>query len=406
MADSPAATATRPGAARSWLGFLLAALSLVVEGFDLQAANFAGPSIIADFHVAKTLNGPLQSASLVGVLLGAILLAPLGDRYGRRSLIVTCCAAYGLISLIAAAATGFTQIVALRFLIGIGLGAVLPNALALAGEFAPEKLLASAAGLVGIGITAGGTLAGATAAIVVPQHGWQGVFVAGGILPLAIAALLWLALPESPAFNRAAPREKGSVMLLLAPGDRARTLAIWASFALVLMVAYLLTAWTPLVIKDQGYSTQTATWIATAGQAGGVIGGIVASLALSRKRWPVVALFASIAALLMLLLASHDWTPALLATLLACQGFFSVGAQNGLNGSAGATYPARIRSLGLGWALGMGRVGSIIGPFVGSAAVALGLGAPRHFFYLPVAPLLIAALLAVFLSRKNKMQGE
>ncbi len=400
--------ASRGGSTRGWFGFLLVTLSLVVEGFDLQAANFAGPSIIEDFGIAKAELGPLLSASLFAVLFGAIFLAPLGDRHGRRAIIIWCCAAYGLISLVSAAATGLTQLIALRFLIGIGLGAVLPNALALAGEFAPEKLLAAAAGLVGIGITFGGTVAGATAAILFKLgHDWRAVFVVAGLLPLAIAALLWLALPESPAFLRSSLQERqahkrGSVALLLTPQERARTLAIWLSFMLVLMVAYLMTGWIPLVIREQGFSTETATWLATASHGGGVIGGVVASFALARRQWPVVAVFAGMGALMMLLLALRPWDAGALTGLLILQGFFTVGTQNGLNGATGATYPPAMRTLGLGWALGLGRVGSIIGPLAGSGAVLLGLGAPHHFFYLPVLPLLIAALLAVYLSRTTK----
>lgn len=406
MAVNQARGAGTISAGRSWVGFLLVALSLVVEGFDLQAANFAGPSIIDHFGVSKAELGPLQSASLVGLLIGAVSLAPFGDRFGRRAVLIAGCIFYGLFSLISAAATGFNELIILRFVIGIGLGAVLPNALALAGEFAPEKLLASAAGLVSIGITFGGTVAGATSATFFRLgYGWQEIFLTGGTLPMAIALLLWLALPESPALATGAKPEKaGNVLQLLTPNQRAQTVAIWLAFALVLMVTYLLNGWVPLVVKDQGFSTENATWIATAGHAGGVVGGIFASIALSRTRWPVVAFFGSIAAVVMLLLASRNWEAGMLAGLVALQGFFSVGTQNGLNGSAGAHYPARTRALGLGWALGMGRVGSILGPLAGSAAVLLGLGAPRHFFYLPILPLLIAALLALYLARATRAQ--
>lgn len=407
MAENPA----RISAGRSWLGFLLVLLSLVVEGFDLQAANMAAPNIVSTFGITRADIGPLLSASLFGVLLGAMFLAPLGDRFGRRTIIIGSCMAYGLISLVTAAATSILQLVALRFLIGIGIGAVLPNALALAGEMAPRRLLATATGLIGIGITFGGTIAGATAAILFRQgYGWREVFLAGGVLPLVIAALLWLGLPESPALRRGEKRGGGTVLTLLAPGEISKTLAIWLAFALVLMINYLLTGWIPLIINSQGYSESNSAWIATAGHGGGMIGGVFASLALARWRWPVVGVFAVMAALSVTLLASTDWGATALTALIVLQGVFIVGTQNALNGSAGATYPAETRALGLGWALGIGRVGSVVGPLAGSAALMLGFGAPREFFFLPIIPLLVAALLAAYLTRATRadkiVEGE
>jgi AAHS family 4-hydroxybenzoate transporter-like MFS transporter len=393
------------GASRGWGGFVLILLALVVEGFDLQAANFAAPSILEDFGITRAQIGPLLSASLVGVLVGAVFIGPLGDRIGRRTILIACCLAYGLLSLAAALAASLAQLIALRFLIGIGLGAVLPNALALAGELAPRRHLARATGLVGIGITFGGVVAGAAAAQLLPAHGWPALFVAGGLLPIGIAGLLWIGLPESPALaTRAAgaPAAGGSgVKAILAPPLRDRTFAIWLIFALVLMVVYLLTGWVPLLIRDQGYSTATASWIATASHAGGVAGGIVASLLLSRRSWTVVALFAGLAALALGAIALRDWGIAGLSLLLVLVGFFSTGTQNGLNGSCGATYPAAMRASGLGWALGMGRIGSIAGPLAGSLAILAGLAAPRHFFLLPVVPLAIACLLALWLARRT-----
>jgi len=389
--------------ARGWGGFVLILLALIVEGFDLQAANFAAPSILEDFGVTRAEIGPLLSASLVGVLIGAVFIGPMGDRIGRRTILISCCVTYGVISLVAAFATNLTQLIILRFLIGVGLGAVLPNALALAGELAPRQYLARAMALVGIGITFGGVLAGVVAAQFLPIYGWSSLFIAGGVLPLAIAALLWLALPESPALNREARHgeEETGVRAILAPAYRAQTIAIWATFALVLMVVYLLTGWIPLLVKDQGYSTATASWIATASHAGGVVGGVIASLLLVRRSWSVVALFAGLAAASLAIITLRDWGIVGLTLLLILVGLFSTGTQNGLNGSCGATYPASMRASGLGWALGMGRIGSIAGPLVGSLAILLGLAAPRYFFILPVVPLLIACLLALWLARRT-----
>jgi len=390
---------------RGWGGFLLILLALVVEGFDLQAANFAAPSIVEHFGIGRAEIGPLLSASLVGVLIGALTIGPLGDRLGRRTILIACCVGYGLISLVAAFATSLGQLIALRFLIGVGLGAVLPNALALAGELAPRRHLARAMGLVGIGISFGGVVAGAVAAQFLPLYGWPSLFIAGGLLPIAIALMLWIGLPESPALAPAdTPRDGASgVRAILAPERRAITLAIWACFALVLMVVYLLSGWIPLLVKDQGYSTAAASWIATGAHAGGVVGGIFASLMLSRRSWSVVALFAGLAAVSLAIVALRDWGAVSLSLLLVMVGFFSTGTQNGLNGSGGATYPAGMRATGLGWALGMGRVGSILGPLVGSLALLLGLHDPRSFFILPVVPLLIAAALALWLARRTAL---
>ncbi len=129
-------------------------------------------------------------------------------------------------------------------------------------------------------------------------------------------------------------------MTLLTPDNRGKTLAIWGSFSLVLMVAYLLTGWIPLVINDQGYSQSESAWIATVGHAGGMVGGVMASLLLARWQWPVVAVFATVAAGTMALLASAEWGVVGLTILIVVQGVFAVGTQNALNGSAGATYPA------------------------------------------------------------------
>ncbi|MGF7168729.1 AAHS family 4-hydroxybenzoate transporter-like MFS transporter [Sphingobium xanthum] len=389
------------GQTGSWRGFILILIALVVEGFDLQAANFAAPSILEAFDLTRVQIGPLLSASLVGVLFGAVVIGPLGDRYGRRMILIASCLSYGVLSLVAVFATSLMQLIILRFLIGIGLGAVMPNALALAGEFAPRKHLARAVGLVGIGVTFGGVVAGAVAARYLPTHGWQSIFVAGGILPIIICVLLWFGLPESPALKRETLAKPGTSGLraILSPAYRPRTLAIWGIFTMLLMVVYLLGGWIPMLIKDQGYSDRTAALVATAYHAGGVIGGITASLLLSERYWRILALFAAGAALSLAALSAASWGIVPLTALIVLAGALVTGTQNCINGSTGASYPAEMRASGLGWGLGLGRVGSIIGPLAGSVALMMGLGAPRHFFILPVLPLAIVCLLGLWLAR-------
>lgn len=388
--------------------FALILLSLVIEGFDLLAANFAAPDVLETFGKTRAEAGPFLSASLVGVLAGSALVGPLGDRVGRKRVILAACAVYGVLSLVAAAAQSFGQLIALRFAVGIGLGGVLPNALALAGELARPSNRARAMGLIGIGITFGGVLAGMVAAWLIPLYGWRGLFLVGGVLPIAIAVLLGLGLPESPALpvEPTVERPRASVRSLFAPRVGSITIAIWLIFSAVLMSVYLLSGWIPLLMSGSGFTSAQASLIGSAYQAGGVAGGVVASLLLSRRSWPVVLLFAGCAAAALLALGARPWSPPAVVAIIVLVGFLVTGTQNAINGAGGDTYPAATRATGLGWALGIGRLGSIAGPLVGSLAMVLGLHEPRHLFLVPVVPMAIAAAAAAWLMRATRNSSE
>jgi AAHS family 4-hydroxybenzoate transporter-like MFS transporter len=390
------------------LVFALILLSLVIEGFDLLAANFAAPDVLETFGKTRAEAGPFLSASLVGVLVGSALVGPLGDRIGRKRVIVASCATYGVLTLLAAAVQSFNQLVGLRFTVGIGLGGVLPNALALAGELARPRNRARAMGLIGIGITFGGVLAGMVAAWLIPLYGWRGLFLAGGVLPIAIAVLLGLGLPESPALPAAenVERPRANFRALFAPKVRSITIAIWLIFSMVLMSIYLLSGWIPLLMNDSGFKPAQASLIGSAYQAGGVVGGVVASFLLSRRSWRVVVLFAGCAAAALLALGTRPWSPPAVVGIIILVGFLVTGTQNAINGAGGDTYPAATRATGLGWALGIGRLGSIAGPLVGSLAMVLGLHEPRHLFLVPVVPMAIAAAAAAWLMRATRNSSE
>jgi AAHS family 4-hydroxybenzoate transporter-like MFS transporter len=213
---------------------------------------------------------------LLGVLFGAALIGSLGDRLGRKRLIIGGCIAYGLLSLAAAACSALWELVLLRFLIGLGLGGVLPNALAMASDLARRGSEATAAGMIGIGITGGGMLAGLAAAALMPTYGWPSVFLVGGALPLGIVLLLWAVLPESPTYtlHHAGP------VALFRDGLAAQTLAIWVIFIAILLCVYLLSGWIPLLLHQGGFSLRSAALIGSAYQGGGVAGGVLASLML------------------------------------------------------------------------------------------------------------------------------
>lgn len=390
-------------------GVALLVLALVVEGYDLQAANFAAPDLVARFGVTRSALGPLLSASLAGLFAGAVLLAPLGDRFGRKRVIIAAGLGYGIFSFACALAPSLQWLFAARFMVGIGLGAVLPNALVLAGELAPARLQASAAGLAGVGITLGGVLAGVVSSQLLPDHGWRSLFIVGGILPLIVTLALAFGLSESTHLDVRGAHPPGGrrrvIWDLIRPPLLSTTLCVWVLFALVLMTVYLLGGWIPLLMSDSGLAPRNAALVAAGYHLGGVAGAMCAAALLRGMRWTVVALFAFLGVAVLATLAAGSATGVALTTLVVAAGFCVTGAQNAANGSASSAYPAAIRAAGLGWALGFGRFGSVAGPLVGSWVVLLGLQHPNQFFAVAIAPMAVAGGIALWLSAAAKPPG-
>jgi AAHS family 4-hydroxybenzoate transporter-like MFS transporter len=369
---------------------LLLALALVCEGFDLQVANFAAPGLMKALGITRGELAPFFSASLVGMLIGAPLLGRYGDRAGRRRVIVGGTVAYALCSLVTAAATTLPALVALRFLTGVALGGVMPNVFALAGEAADERLRTKAVAIIGIGISFGGVLAGSAAAALVAQ-GWRLLFVIGGVVPLLMAAALWALLPESKAFLAREREVRAPLPALFAGSYRTVTPAIWLVFVLTLMTLYLISAWTPVLLQESVITQRDAAWASTGYQFGAMLGCIATALLIGRRGWGQVAGFAACAAGALALTSWTVGSVGLVTVGLIAAGFFIVGAQNGLNGGTAAAYPTELRATGLGWGLGIGRLGSIAGPFVGGYAAQLGSQPARSVLLVQVLPLLIAA---------------
>jgi AAHS family 4-hydroxybenzoate transporter-like MFS transporter len=235
-----------------------------------------------------------------------------------------------------------------------------------------------------------------------PEYGWRSLFIVGGILPIVVTGVLSLGLPESLPRSSAEELRLGkspAIWDLVRPPLLATTICIWVLFALVLMTVYLLGGWIPLLLSDAGLSQRHAAYLAAGYHLGGVVGGICASLLLRRLRWPTVAAFAFLGAVALAALAAGVGTGPLLATLIVLAGLGVTGTQNAANGSASSAYPAAIRAAGLGWALGFGRCGSVAGPLVGSWAITLGFEHPNQFFAVAIAPMAVAALIALWLHR-------
>ncbi|WP_353190715.1 MFS transporter [Pandoraea pnomenusa] len=407
----------------------LCALIVFLDGFDTQAIGYVAPAIVHALGIERSALSPVFSASLVGLTLGALIGGPISDRVGRRPVLIAGMLIFGAMSLATAFAPSVTALLVLRLATGIGLGCVMPNAIALTGEFAPERVRSTAIMVMFCGFSLGAALGGLAAAGLIRDYGWPSVFIVGGVLPLAFALVAWRYLPESPRFlivKAQDPARLRAVMRKLAPDlpadaqidggadvhatghagvgalfadKRVRiTLLLWVIFFMSLMDLYFLSSWLPTVIHDAGIPLDTAALITSMLQIGGTLG----TLTLGRvfDRVPPFRALAAVylcAALCIVLVGLAGTSVTVLGATIFGAGFCVVGGQIGANALAARTYPTAIRGTGVGWALGIGRIGSIVGPIVGGVLLALHWD-PQHLFMIAAVPVFIASVAAFAIS--------
>jgi AAHS family 4-hydroxybenzoate transporter-like MFS transporter len=425
---------------RGYLLIFLLMLALVCDGFDLQIVGVVAP-LMSDAWGLKPaqLVGPVQSANLFGMMIGAIFLGSFGDVVGRKRLIVGGTLLYGLATLVALFASNVFELGVLRFITGLGLGGVLPNVIALTAEMTPRARRPMLTSLVILGMSLGSGIPGVVAALLAPTLGWESVFVVGAVVPIVIAVLLAFLLPESLLFltnkqrDRAqiaqrvqamAPalqvdlqtqfalrgqsgQQKAGYLELFSPGLRVTTPLLWMMFAGVLLSMHFLNSWISTVLK-LGHLTPTQFSLTNSFfHWAGAIAAICTALLLGRLgiRWILVLLGVGMASLLTI--ATQGFANPWLLTLAVCgAGFGVIGCQGALNASAGLIYPASCRTTGVGAALGIGRIGSVAGPLVGGYV--LGLGVPvQQMFFVPLIPLAMAVLATlVLVLRKVDVRNE
>ncbi len=286
----------------------------------------------------------------------------------------------------------------MRFLTGLGLGGALPNIIAMTAEAAGEGKAATRVTLVSSAMPFGGAIAGGILALW-PDLGWQSVFWIGGILPLLVAAVMLKALPESQDFARQDRIDAGRA--LWGEGRGLATLFLWVSFFFTLLVLYLMLNWLPSLLVARGFTRPQATLAALSFTLGGGIGGlIIGSLAAVRWRgWLCAVTWGGMAAgMAWLALVGHDVVHAYLAAFVA--GLFVIGGQFLLYGLSAEPYPSNLRATGVGFAVGMGRLGSIAGPLF--AGILLTAGRDPRTVLLGVVPMILIALVAtVWVGRRK-----
>jgi len=411
-------------------------LVMFLDGYDLNLVGYVAPALIDHFAVTKLAIGSVVSAGLAGFMAGAFLLSDLGDRFGRRRLIIAGVALFGAATLAAAFAETFTQLIVLRFIAGIGMGGAIPNAIALNTEYAPTQSRASAIGIMYVGYTLGGAAPGWAAAALLPLYGWPVVFVLGGVVPLAAAILMAFILPESikhlAARDPADPAIRGLVarlrpeltlppdarftvdelpkqglplVVLFRDGRAPVTLLLWIAFIANLMGLLFVISWMPTVLASNGISAHRAALIGAMFQTGGAFGSLAIGRVVdgmgTRAVWLSPACAVPIVASIGLLGASE----LSLMPVILLAGFFATGGQIGLNALAGTFYPTAIRATGVGWALGIGRVGAILGPMAGGALIAAQLSQAVLFSSAAV-PFVVAGAAIIGLNARYGAIGQ
>lgn len=406
-----------------WI-LIMVGLTVVMDGFDVQSMGYVAPAIIADWGVSKAELGPVFGAGLFGMLVGSLTLSVLADKIGRRPVLIWATVFFSLCMLVTAHVTSIGQLQVIRFVTGLGLGAIMPNALALVGEFSPRHKRVTLMMLVSCGYTVGAVLGGLVSAWMIPLWGWQSVFYLGGIFPLLIAALMYVYVPESMQFlvvkgrrldevgrtlRRIDPSLKvdgntryalaetaqggAPVVELFREGRGVATVLLWVVNFMNLLNLYFLSSWLPTIATSAGLSTSTAVMVGTTLQVGGVLGTLLMGPVIDRIGFfkVLVPCFA-LAALSIALIGQPGIGLPLLFLVVAVTGFCIIGGQPAVNALAATYYPTALRSTGLGWSLGIGRWGSIAGPVLGGLLIQFEWSNSEIFLAMAV-PTVIAALM-------------
>jgi AAHS family 4-hydroxybenzoate transporter-like MFS transporter len=362
-------------------------------------------------------------------MIGALVFGPIADRIGRRRIIIVSTAAFGIGALATIFANDVSSLLAIRFLTGLGLGGAMPNVVALTSEFSPHRRRATMVMAMFCGFSVGAAIGGLLAAALIPALGWRSVFIVGGVAPLLLVPLLVVRLPESVRFLALSGRANDRVAALLAqiapsirypasthfeaqeiklPGipvahlfGKKRvwaTLAFWVMFFMSLLDLYLLSNWLPTVLNDLGASVSAAAIIGSMLQVGGVVGVFTLAQLIDRFSFNALALTYFLASIAVAAIGIFEHSIVFTTIAIFCAGFCIVGGQTASNALAATFYPTTIRSTGVGWALGIGRVGSIVGPLVGGIMLSRRMS-NESVFVAAAVPALCACLASFALSR-------
>ena len=379
-----------------WLIFSLCFFIVLLDGFDTAAIGYIAPSLIKEWGVSKLALGPVLSAALFGLAAGALSAGPMADRFGRKRVLVVSVLMFAVASLASAFAADLSQLTVLRFITGIGLGAAMPNAVTLMSEYCPDQRRAMLTNAMFSGFPMGAAFGGFLAAWIIPQWGWRGVLMLGGVVPLILVVLLLMFLPESVRYmvarsqpvtrvkavlgrisgsaatassffltevKQSVAGQSGMAVVLSRP-YRMGSFMLWLAYFMGLVIFYALINWMPILFKDAGIAPKDATMISALFPLGGV-GAIFFGWLMDRFNGNrIIAIGYVLTALAIFAIGQVSGNVGLLVLVVFAAGALMNTAQSSMPALAASFYPTQGRATGVAWMLGIGRFGGIAGSFL------------------------------------------
>jgi benzoate transport len=417
-----------------WVAVAMCTALNALDGYDVLVIAFTSSYVIKEWGLTRTEFGLLASAGLFGMAAGSLLIAPWADRFGRRAIILCCLVLMTTGMLLSATAQTPSQLFWLRVLTGLGIGGLLASIGVITAEYSSARWRGTNVSIQATGYPIGATFGGAIAAMLIEQYGWRSAFVFGGVVSLLMIPLVlrWLpesmdfliarrppraldrlnsllrrmnreAVPDLPARTSAETEISGNVLRglqrLLSGGAARSTLLIWSSFFLLMFSFYFIMSWTPRLLEVAGLSAQQGIQAGVWMNAGGIVGGsLFAALAARYQLSRLTSAFLTFtaAATIVFGFVLSDVIPAFLVAVAI--GMLLVASMAGLYSLAPILYPAAVRTTGVGWAIGIGRIGAILAPTI--AGILGDSGWTTTQLYLAFALPLIAASLTAAALRK------
>ena len=417
-----------------WRVVGLCALLLIVDGYDVFVAGTVLPTLMADWGLSKPEAGALQAWALFGMMFGALVFGPLADRIGRKKGIAISFLLFTVSTLLTGFASSPGEFKAFRFVAGLGCGGLMPNAVALMNEYAPKRLRGTMVALMFSGYSVGGMVAAALGVSMIPAFGWKPMFFMAAVPLLMLPLILWK-LPESLGFLIRQGRQQqakqiyaridpaarlsgndtlvfteskgtsASVFELFRHGRALSTAMLWIAFFCCLLLVYLLSSWLPKVLQEAGYAEKASLLSLFSLNFGGMVGAIAGGWLGDRFGLPKIVVGFFVAAALSIALIGFSLPAAFLFLMVFVAGAATIGTQILLYASVAQLYNLSVRSTGLGWASGVGRIGAIVGPTLGGMLLAIELPLQENFLIFSV-PAAISALAMLVFAISNSRRSH